>query len=91
MEQPQSEPLSKRPPPPPPQQMDNENGSEDQDPIDTYMQEQGDEMDDSEVEDLVTDLSQFFTDNEEMGPQIEAELAKMANSALHTEPQPDTL
>ena len=58
MEQPQSEPPNKRPQK---QQMDNENGLEDQDPIDTYMQEQddGDEMDDSEEEDLVSDLSLF--------------------------------
>ena len=81
VKQPQSELLSKRPRT---QQMDNGNGSEDQDPIDTYMQEQedGDETDDSEEEDLVLYLSQFFTDDEEMGPQIEEELAKMANSAL---------
>ena len=43
VEQPQSEPQSKRPRT---QQRDNENGSEDQDPIYTYVQEQedGDEL-----------------------------------------------
>ena len=89
-EQPQSEPPSKRART---QQIDNENGSEDQDPIDAYMQEQddGDEMDESEEEDLVSDLSQFFTDDEEMGPKIEEELAMMANSALRAKPQPDKL
>ena len=90
VEQPQSEPLSKRPRT---QHMENWNGSEDQDPIDTYMQgqEDGNEMDDSEEEDIVSDLSQFFTDVEEMGPQIGEELAKIANSAIRVKPQLDKL
>ena len=59
VKQPQSQPPSKRPRT---QLMDNKNVSEDQDPIDTYTQDQeyGDEMDDLEEEELVPDLIQFF-------------------------------
>ena len=54
-------------------------------------QEDGNEMDDLEEEDIVSDLSQFFTDVEEMGPQIGEEMAKIANSAIRVKPQLDKL
>ena len=49
-----------------------------------YMRDQENEEDeeDSEVDNLIADLSMFFTDDEEVGPKIDEGVTKMANAAL---------
>ena len=88
-EQPDTAPPSKRPRT---ESMDT-GSDDDEDPITIYMRDQEDEEEeeDPEVEDLIADLSMFFTDDEEVGPKIDEGLAKMANAALRGKAQPEKL
>ena len=59
--------------------MDMESNDE-EDPITVYMhdQENEEEEEDPEVDDLIADLSMFFTDDEEVGPKTdEGNMAKL--------------
>lgn len=67
---------------------DSESTDHEEDPVDRFMRQEEEE---SEEEDIVSSLGQYFNDDEEIGPKIDDELAKMANEALRGKARPEKL
>lgn len=67
----------------------NTNEEDEEDPIDRFLQVEEDE--ESDEEDILGSLGQYFNDDTEVGPKLEDGLAKMANDALRGKAQPEKL
>lgn len=67
---------------------DSESTDHEEDPVDRFMRQEEEE---SEEEDIVSSLGQYFNDDEEIGPKIDDDLAKMANEALRGKARPEKL